>query len=164
MADSPASSPLPVVLSPDGRHGMRNSRFPVEVCERIIDACHKGDDNYYNLSQSYRTWRQTALVCYDWLPRTRVNLFRVIKIQYASQGDLLLRTLSEAPRLGELILEVYLRDRDQNKYFPFAQLFRPPGLINCTFVSLYDVDWRFFPPRYLDNNLIPLWTPRITHV
>ncbi|KAI0788393.1 hypothetical protein C8Q74DRAFT_678258 [Fomes fomentarius] len=145
------------------RHRMHNSRLPIEICEHVIDACYHDPDGYDWLHRtSYRTWCQTAVVCYDWLPRSQLNLFRDIDIRSASQLDLLLRTLSDAPHLADLVVGVKIAPL-KSDYIPFPRLLNPQLLRNCIRVDLYEIMWQAFPSRYADRILYPWRNRAITH-
>ncbi|KAI0794652.1 hypothetical protein C8Q74DRAFT_588171 [Fomes fomentarius] len=143
-------------------YGMDNSRLPIDICEHIIDACY--EPNTWLHETSYPSWRQTAIVCFDWYPRTRYNILYEVDIHRASQLDHLLRTLLETPHLGDLINAVWIQPGSR-QYIPFARLLHPRFLSNCSHLSLYRLDWKAFPPRYADTSLYSLRGSRlITHL
>ncbi|KAI0758667.1 hypothetical protein C8Q74DRAFT_1372618 [Fomes fomentarius] len=107
------------------------------------------------------TPRQTALVCYDWLPRSQLSLFRDIEISLESDFDILLRTFSDAPHLADLVEGVYIFT---DKYIPFARLVNPQLLRNCVRLSFVEVPWNLFPARYADHSLRPFDNTGITHL
>ncbi|KAI0758665.1 hypothetical protein C8Q74DRAFT_258205 [Fomes fomentarius] len=139
-------------LATHPRHGMHTSRIPTEICEHVIDACYIDPDTSHLHGSSYDTWCQTALVCYDWLPRSQLNLFRDIEICSKSDLDLLERTFSDAPHLADLVegVHVFLDD-----YIPFARLVNPQLLRNCVRLSFVEVPWNIFPARYADHSIRP---------
>ncbi len=144
------------------RHGMQTSRLPVEICEHVIDACYADPEWNWLCGTSYRTWHQTALVCYDWLPRSQLSLFRDIQIRSASQLDLLLRTLSDAPHLADLVHGVKIAPLESG-YISFPRLLNPQLLRNCIRVDLFDIAWQAFPSRYADRILYPWRNLGLTH-
>ncbi|KAI0758661.1 hypothetical protein C8Q74DRAFT_257960 [Fomes fomentarius] len=143
------------------RQGMQTSRLPIQICEHVIDACHDNRQSAWQHETCYRTWCQTALVCYDWLPRSQLNLFRNIDIHSASHLDLLLRTLSDAPHLADLVSGVRIASR-KSEYIPFDRLLNSQLLRNCIRVNLMRIPWKA-SYQYADRNLYPLRSLGITH-
>ncbi|KAI0788388.1 hypothetical protein C8Q74DRAFT_1349805, partial [Fomes fomentarius] len=142
---------------------MHTSRLPIEICEHVIDACYHDPDEYDWLHRtSYRTWCQTAVVCYDWLPRSQLNLFHNIEILSASQLDLLLRTLSDTPNLADLVSGVKIASF-KSEYMGFPRLLNPQLLRNCIRVDLFGIPWQVFPSRYADRILYPWRNRGLTH-
>ncbi|KAI0704580.1 hypothetical protein C8Q76DRAFT_178147 [Earliella scabrosa] len=142
---------------------MNNSRLPVEICEHIIDSCRETYSPWVR-GGAYPTWRETALVCSAWLPRSRVNLFHEVFLYATSDVDLLLRTLQEAPHFADLVIRLMIHHRygDSKEYVPFARMPLPRLLKNCVVVDLSLVDWDLYPPRYADTCLYA-WS-RIVHL
>ncbi|KAI0793672.1 hypothetical protein C8Q74DRAFT_523330 [Fomes fomentarius] len=154
-------SPM-LYLSTPLRQGMHTSRLPIEICEHVIDSCYKNPDKYRLHGGPYRIWCETALVCYDWLPRTQLNLFRDIEIRSASQLDLLLRTLSDTQHLADLVYGVRFAPCE-SEYIPFARLLNPQLLKNCIRLNLVNIAWKALPPRYADRSLYPWRNLGIVH-
>ncbi len=151
-------------LSTHLRHGMHTSRLPLEICEHVIDsACYEDPDEDWLHGTSYRTWCQTAIVCYYWLPRSQLNLFRDIQIRSASRLDLLLRTLSDTPHLADLVYGVRIAPL-KSEYIAFARLLIPQLLKHCMRVQLIGAAWEAFPPRYATDRILYQWRNRgLTH-
>ncbi len=143
-------------LSTRARHGMHSSRLPIEICEHVIDACYEDPDDSWLHKTSYRTCRQTAVVCYGWLPRTQLNLLRHIKICSASRLDLLLRTFSDTPHLADLVSGVMISQLKE-EYMPFAQLLNPQLLRNCIRMQFIGTAWEAFPSRYATDRILYKW-------
>lgn len=142
-------------MSPLRRHGMLTSRLPIDICENIVDACHESPGGWLRES-SYPVWIRTAMVCSDWLPRSRFNLFQHIEIRIAAHLDLLFRTLSEKPYVAQLILEVEISPREK-ECIPFVRLLHPLILTRCVrvYLHLHHTNWRALPARYADTSLYP---------
>ncbi len=137
---------------------MINSRLPIDVCEHILDACYQGRFSYsygFRLldEESYHTWSCTALVCSDWLPRTRFNLFYYVSVNSPSECSPLLRTLSSSPHLASLVIQVHVKGytvaETHGLCTSYAKLLDPQLLINCVCVYL-DLPELFsdFPRRF----------------
>ena len=111
----------------------------------------------------YHTLRQTALVCSAWLPRSRLNLFCEVNLWCASDVDLLLRTLQEAPNFADMVLRLTVYASSKS-YQPLAQMPLVLLLKNCVALSLYDTDWaEMYPSRHADRFLHP-WSGRIVEL
>ncbi|KAI0793641.1 hypothetical protein C8Q74DRAFT_1243611 [Fomes fomentarius] len=157
------SYPSMLYLSTRPRHGMYTSRLPIDICEHVIDAACFGDPDWGGLDvDCYGTWYQTALVCYDWFPRSQLNLFRDINICSVSRLDLLLRTFSDAPQLADLVSGVHISP-PKGEYIPYPRLLHPRLLRNCIRLHLGEVPWKAFPSRYADRSLCPFRDLGITH-
>ncbi|KAI0704593.1 hypothetical protein C8Q76DRAFT_752181 [Earliella scabrosa] len=141
---------------------MNNSRLPVEICEHIIDSCRERQ-NYWLRPASYVTWRQTALVCSAWVPRSRLNLLYEVELTDASDVDLLLRTLQEAPRFADMVLRLSI-DTNNKNYHSLAQMPLVLLLKNCVALLLYHTSWaKMYPSRHADRFLHP-WSSRIVEL
>lgn len=151
-------------MSPLRRHGMLTSRLPIDICENIVDACHESPGGWLRES-SYPVWIRTAMVCSDWLPRSRFNLFQHIEIRIAAHLDLLFRTLSEKPYVAQLILEVEISPREK-ECIPFVRLLHPLILTRCVrvYLHLHHTNWRALPARYADTSLYPCHGWGLTHL
>ena len=140
---------------------MNNNLIPLEIWEHIIDSC-RVETHEYGLRRSYRTWRQTALVCSAWLPRSRLNLLYDVELRHASDVYLLLRTLQEAPHLADLVVRLAVGHMEQ--YVPFAWMPLPLLLKKCVALSLPYTDWaEVYSPRHPDGFLYP-WSGRIVEL
>ncbi|KAI0710596.1 hypothetical protein C8Q76DRAFT_738028, partial [Earliella scabrosa] len=140
---------------------MNNSRLPIEIWEHIIDSCRKPQDWYERMW--YHTWRQTALVCSAWLPRSRLNLLYEVELSDASDVDLLLRTLQEAPHFADMVHRLSVNTYIKS-YQPLARMPLVLLLKNCVALRLYDTDWaEIYPSRHADRFLHP-WSGRIVEL
>ncbi|KAI0788386.1 hypothetical protein C8Q74DRAFT_677944 [Fomes fomentarius] len=144
------------------RHGMDTSHLPIEICEHVIDACYEDPDKYWLHGTSYQTWCQTAVVCYDWLPRSQLSLCCDIEICSVSQLDLVLRTLSDALHLADLVFGVKITPV-KRVYMGLPRLLNPQLLRNCIRVDLFEIPWEVFPSRYADRILYPWRNRGLTH-
>ncbi|KAI0751914.1 hypothetical protein C8Q80DRAFT_606378 [Daedaleopsis nitida] len=172
---------------------MQQSPLPVEVCERILDAGYRPyrlrANGHYPGPGAYDTWRQTALVCSAWLPRSRRNLLHEVELRSAAHVDRLLRTLLRdddsafgfspgrgssgreheyervrgrrgSARLADIVVRVTVDTQDA--YVPFTRMPLPRLLRNCTAYDLSRVDWgAHYPSRLVDAFLSSLWGQRI---
>lgn len=139
---------------------------PLEVYEHIIDACYEENSIYYWSeinTDPYRTWLRTALVCSDWLPRTRFNLYHDIRMHRTPNYDLLLRTLSHSPHLADLIRRVHIVWSGHEIYTFGARLLKPQLLKNCARVYLQVSEWPALPYRYANIAFYPFRTSNLTH-
>ncbi|KAI0710590.1 hypothetical protein C8Q76DRAFT_68002 [Earliella scabrosa] len=142
---------------------MNKSRLPHEVCEQILDSCRVDADDRVLKKHSYPIWRQTALVCSAWLPRSRYNLLYEVELRKASDINLLVRTLQETPRFADLVVRLTVYSHFRNRYVPFGRMPLPLLLKNCKGLDLRYVDWTVYPPRYADtglyhwSNIVELW-------
>ena len=132
---------------------MNNSRLPIEIWEHIIDSCRKPQDWYERMW--YHTWRQTALVCSAWLPRSRLNLLYEVELRDTSSVDLLLRTLQETQHFADMVIRLTV-SAGHTRYVPFARMPLPLLLKKCVAVDLDLVDWTVYPPRYANTGLYAL--------
>ena len=73
----------------------QSPRLPIEVCERIIDwvAAAPEFDNLYKLYEddfALATLRSCSLTCRSWTPRTRLHLFRILRVRCSpnTEGDI----------------------------------------------------------------------------
>ena len=135
-----------------------NSLLPTEICEHIIDSCRETYSPWVR-GGAYPTWRETALVCSAWLPRSRINLFYEVDLSDAYNVDLFLRTLQEAPHFADMVLGLGV---DTSKGYqllarmPFVLLLK-----NCVGLCLYTTGWaEMYPSRHADRFLHP-WSGRI---
>lgn len=140
---------------------MDNSYLPIDVCEHIIDTVT--DLNHIEYWKAIHVWSDdlpptrysvlctAALVCSSWRPRAQFNLLSHVLLNNQFQFDLLLRTLTERPSLTCLIVRIDVYP-DDNSYIPLHRLaflgLRPDGI-----ALQLSVDWKYYPPRYLDNAL-----------
>ena len=142
---------------------MNNSRLPIEICEHIIDSCPQPRDESWFRQPWYHPWRQTALVCSAWLPRSRLNLLYEVVLQDVSDVDLLLRTLQEAPHFADMVLRLSVNIHSKS-HQPIARMPLVLLLKNCVGLCLYHTYWaEMYPSRYADRFLHP-WSGRIVEL
>ncbi len=134
---SPSRYTRPSPLSPQPS-GTINSRLPLELCEHIIDARYQEPScrDWFTPRILYRTWLSTALVCFDWLPRTRFNLFRHVRVDSSSDCNLFLRTLSSSPHLATLVIRVDIGYHEHQSCTLYARLLDPQLLTNRVHVYI----------------------------
>ncbi len=116
--------------------GMVNSRLPLEVCEHIIDECYEELPLcrfFESPMRLYCTWLCTALVCSDWLPRTRYNLFHDVVMHSDSK---LLHTLSSSPHLATLVIQVIVLSYNHQLCASYSRLLDRKLLTNRIHVAL----------------------------
>ena len=112
------------------------SVFPTEIYEQVIDSLAQ-------FQKPHKALRNCALVCWAWVPRSRLCLFR--SISFASTGSegvhRLAKLLDEAPHLRLLIQEVKLsmtqhplgsgpQSRETIEILPFLLYGKLPALRN----------------------------------
>ncbi|KAH9886220.1 hypothetical protein C8Q73DRAFT_795402 [Cubamyces lactineus] len=122
---------------------MEHSRFPIEVCESIIDQ----SATIPYLPDRYRMLLACAATCTAWVPRTYFNLYREIALKRRARCDQLLDTLAQHPERVDLWLFEFL---------PIVPLLAPLLLSDCRELVLggrYDI--QPFPPQYLARLVIP---------
>ncbi|KAH9858607.1 hypothetical protein C2E23DRAFT_10556 [Lenzites betulinus] len=145
--------------------------LPVEVYEQIIDSTATGLP-LWTSQEEYETFKNCALVCRAWLPRSRWNLFLSIHIIRASQVDRLLSVYSSNPSLLDLVQYVHVGAFDtdtwptdgvsaRDPYIPFANGRLTQALRNARVFRLTGLTWFNYPPVYTSlfgqfKNLIDL--------
>ncbi|KAI0710538.1 hypothetical protein C8Q76DRAFT_737771 [Earliella scabrosa] len=134
---------------------MQQSRLPIDVCEHIIDACYRPVDP--RLYKSYKVLRHASLVCSAWLPRSRLNLYYYVDLNWGFRTrrmvlNLFMRTLQENPHYGGLVRIFEMVD-DASDPAGTPSIYRLPKLLsNC--VALYlTPEWHDYSPRYIDTML-----------
>ncbi len=127
------------------------SILPIELYEHAIDSL--GDEE---------SLKATSLVCRAWLPRSRLNLFRVIELSLPGHLDRLAGLLSHAPHLAEYVEEI---DISENS---FLGVLRPAqtiaarlpvmlsahSLVQLRLLTVHDQVW--LPTRYDPDYLFSL--------
>lgn len=109
--------------------------LPLDIYEEIIDLV---DVRPIRISHESFTsiWRKTlyscALVCRDWLPKSRTHLFQRVSLNSDQQVDRFMTTVNTTPQLGEYVraLEISLHDDSINKVHRDL----PPLLPNLTHI------------------------------
>ncbi|KAL1951760.1 hypothetical protein VTO73DRAFT_909 [Trametes versicolor] len=102
------------------------SVFPIEIYERVIDHVHYDYSPYWATKDEFhqgarmvaKTLCNCALTCADWLPRSRVNIYRRLRLQHTEYETLtlLVRALDSTLTLQQLveILEVIATVPDED--------------------------------------------------
>ncbi|KAH9947037.1 hypothetical protein B0H21DRAFT_708760 [Amylocystis lapponica] len=98
----------------------KSPRVPVDIWEDIIDL----------LREDLIALRACALTCWQWVPRSRLHLFRVVELWTSQDLALCTQLLIDAPHLGDLIHELHIC---HNKYFmvPISRQFTFSQLLNA---------------------------------
>ncbi|KAI0643876.1 hypothetical protein C8Q79DRAFT_159998 [Trametes meyenii] len=129
---------------------MENSRFPIEVCERIIDflpiVCSSWDERS-------RAAQACALTCSAWLPRSRYHIYRSVKLTTEARCKVYLSTVVEHPERARWARSLLVHTKE---YLPLSQLLAPHASLARYEQLLLRVDWRRYPPQYVDRVLVPL--------
>ncbi|KAH9851341.1 hypothetical protein C2E23DRAFT_235845 [Lenzites betulinus] len=125
--------------------------LPIEVFEHAIDLL---DDEV--------SLKKTSLVCRAWLPRSRLNLFRVIQLSLPTHLDRFATLLADAPHIAPCVEEI---DISENS---FLGLFRPELVIVARLPSVLAAhplirprrlrvfDQLWMPTRYNPDYLVSL--------
>lgn len=132
------------------RRTMENSRLPIEVCERVIDECFYFDWR----PDRNETLRACALTCSAWLPRSRYNLYHELRVRDSKSAGSIVDTLTARSELAEhvRVIDVWL-----GSYASLTQVLSLPLLKKCQRLEI-NINWDNFPPRYVQNCLVPLLT------
>lgn len=139
---------LPLSCTPSPT--MENSHLPIEVCELIINECLN-----FIWTDCNKTLRACALTCSAWLPRSQFNLYREVHLWYSESVAQITDTFIARPELAG-----YVRAFDISlfgSYAPLAQVLSLPMLRKCQRLEL-NIDWTCFPPKYVQNCLVPSLT------
>lgn len=135
---------------PPSRRTMENSRLPIEVCERVIDECLHLDWPHHE------TLGACALTCSQWLPRSRYNLYHELRLQVSKKASSIVDTFTARPELAEHVRVIDICP--SGRYVPLTQVLSLPALKKCQRLKMDIAPLRGFPPRYVQNCLIPLLT------
>lgn len=80
---------------------MARHRLPVEILEDVVGFVGSGSQNKY--------WTRTAallsccLVCRDWVPNSRVHLYRDVVLDNKRKATSFMNTITTSPRFGEYV-------------------------------------------------------------
>lgn len=125
--------------------------LPIEVFENAIDLL---DDDV--------SLKKTSLVCRAWLPRSRLNLFRVIQLSLPTHLDHFATLLADAPHIAPCVEEINISENS------FLGLFRPELVIVARLPSVLAAhpliqprrlrvcDQLWLPTRYNPDYLVSL--------
>ncbi|KAI0698712.1 hypothetical protein C8Q76DRAFT_245126 [Earliella scabrosa] len=151
------SSPRPPRL------GMKKARVPVEICEQILDfvgsmqlppPLYMDDDFFDDVVQWTTTRLACTLVCYDWLPRALVLLYRTVQLTSYAGTESLIRAILSKPYLGSFVHRIIV-DYKNNEYIPWAQTLLLKKLTSLQSLHVH-CSWglkenRMYPARSLYN-------------
>lgn len=115
-------------------------KIPLEVCEKIID----GVEIFQWDVSGYQTLRACALVCRAWLPRSRICLFRFVRLDSARTASRCMSTVTTSPGLGQLVQTLCVspstKDKTFNGWICKVLQVLPPLLTN-----LYELHYWYLP-------------------
>lgn len=132
---------------------MENSRLPIEVCERVIDECFYFRQDWYS-SDRYMTLRACALTCSQWLPRSQYNLYHKLDFKDSKTTGSIVDTFTARPELAEHVRVIDIWPN--RRYVPLTQVLSLPALKKCQGLEMNIGSLTSFPPRYVQNCLVPL--------
>lgn len=141
ISGPPTSSPFPV--------------FPVEVFETIIDAYTQFPNTERDVKAMYSCLCASALTCRAWYPRSRLSLYRHIKIIGSIQFEKFLRTLLASPSYGDFVhhLSIAVDLMRPGRFLPAGVVF----VALCSKLKKLDrVDIVYTPVRPHDSFFISL--------
>lgn len=97
-------------------------RLPLEVCEKVIESVWHMPTRY-----------NCCLVCRDWVPKSRIHLFRDVRISDDETATKFMNAIFASPGIGAYVLELVLdlRYSSGSWIYRFVQVL-PPFLINLT--------------------------------
>lgn len=154
-----------------GAKTMATSKVAIELWERIIDLAGLENDGSSPI-EYYPTILACCLVCQEWLPRSRYNLYRKVRITDHTPSEpnppnvyRLSRTIAEQPHLAALITELHIvPSPDDTAFSPFARFVGPSNrakkLIGLHTLNLRGIRWSF---ARLYNSAISCF-PEIRHL
>lgn len=86
-----------------------NPRFPVEIFERIIDMVEElSKGPIFPDELDPRDLVQCSLVCRSWVPRTRLHIFRSVKLRRMSKAYWFLDILAHKPAYGQFVKTLFI--------------------------------------------------------
>ena len=134
-------------MNNSGALGSHASRFPVEVCENIIDMLYSSTLLRDQIEHT-RALRSCALVCRAWRTRSQRNLFYFVILHGTEAIRRLAVVLDNGPHLCHYVREVILVGRTLHSttnslsLFPVALQGKLPRLSDFTVAHvLEDEDW-----------------------
>ncbi|KAI0675521.1 hypothetical protein C8Q78DRAFT_988102 [Trametes maxima] len=108
---------------------------------------------------SYDTLRTCCLTCRAWLPRSRRNLYTILRFWRADQVGICFATITAHPFLADFVQAIWTDS--QEEYIPFARTDMVFKLRNVQYLVL-DGDWRPYPPNRRYHELAARYP--ITHL
>lgn len=115
---------------------MQSSKFPIEVCERVIDyfpfpVCIPSHyDEWDDISIRRETLYACSLVCRDWVHRSQHHLFRSVELCDARQADAFFDVLKHSPQRALLVQQLRIEPRRRgwpHQDFSPTRLYPHPG-------------------------------------
>lgn len=85
----------------DCRRGT-SAKLPLEICEFIIGFVHPGPA-WYKDYERRGFLRPCLLVCRDWVPKSRIELYRFIELDDKTRAMNFVATITSFPSLGEYV-------------------------------------------------------------
>ena len=123
--------------------------FPTEVFEHIIDII--AEWNHYRRDRArVRNLHACALVARSWVPRSRIHLYRDIKLDSDLRSTRFLDSLNQSPALGEYVrfLMISPNERTASGGWIFRAIsILPPLLPHLLELSLFNIP--DLPPVYI---------------
>lgn len=108
-------------------------KLPVEICEVVIgfvDVRPLGASQQSFANTCRRTLYSCMLVCRNWVPKSRIHLFRWVSLESKRQAASFITTICTTPQLGEYVQALAISLRDDSIYKVHQSL--PPLLPNLT--------------------------------
>ena len=134
---------------------MQDSRFPVELCELVIDfvPCQWSYRWYEgHWWWSSKPWELVRLmsICSAWLPRARIVLYDTVVFKRPSQVDLFLRSITETPHLADMVHRLVISPDDDLKdnYIPFVHYTLTSRLQYLESLAYIGMDFRNHPSHH----------------
>lgn len=133
---------------------MDQGRLPIDVCERVIDMITTGSHHSRTFYPLYlNDLCACALTCSDWLPRSRLNLYRQVRIRERNDLDRFSETiLVDQPFLANLVQELVLghppEKKERTGYVPFAEIALVHALRNVRVLTLSNFNWHALHHQY----------------
>lgn len=140
-------------------------KFPLEVCERLIGYVDNEEETllgvYYRSRDSTLTLSSCALVCRDWVPKSRIHLFRDVRVGPITASRFMALVVA-SPALGVYVQNLYIRVNDsvprgegqqsESWMYSFFMVVPPllPNLLRAEYHSLPVMHPSFYiyPPRF----------------
>ena len=122
-------------------HAMENSRFPIEICEKVI-----GDVADWSRPEDLMA---CAITCKAWTPRSLYNLYREVRLS-ARNAAMFLESLAKFPELAAWTRGLQVR----GAYLPLGLVLSPRLLTGCEHLVLDNNGG--YPPLYMESVVKPL--------
>ncbi|KAI0641940.1 hypothetical protein C8Q79DRAFT_1013843 [Trametes meyenii] len=144
---------------------MVTATLPNEVWDDVIDYCRSRSTGFFfgtsetPLGLSYDVFRTCCLTCRAWVPRSRRNLYTILRFRRAFQVDTCFATITAHPFLADYVRVIWADS--QEEYIPFARTDMVLKLRNVQSLML-DGDWKPYPPNHRYHELAARYP--ITHL